>query len=64
MALGPRAGTRIRVCTGGPDNTLRIRALFFECVDEGIVQPVAKAMEMLSPRLHQLSGPRRKAPGT
>jgi hypothetical protein len=28
-------------------------------MDEGIVQPVAKAMEMLSPRLHQSVGSRR-----
>jgi len=39
-----------------PDNTPRIRHIAEAVKDEGIVQPVSKEMEQLSPRLHQLCG--------
>ncbi|MGQ0834726.1 MAG: hypothetical protein ACT4O5_07350 [Gammaproteobacteria bacterium] len=42
---------------GEPDNTLRIQFVRKRESDEGIVQPAAKAVDVLSPRLHQLPAP-------
>lgn len=47
---------------GTPDNTLRIQFVRKRESDEGIVQPAAKAVDVLSPRLHQLP-PRLPAAG-